>query len=108
MLSFRYPVSLSGANVFKRNMGGAVSLMQSRVDVNGTVHFIENSAVNGGGLALEDQCLVHFKLIMITCRHYVIVLFYRFTSLGTQRCTSMETRLKSRAEPYLYVLHQLL
>ena len=32
--------------------------MQSRVDVGGTVHFIENSAMNGGGLALEDQCLV--------------------------------------------------
>ena len=45
-------------NVFERNEGGGISLMQSRVDVGGTVHFIENSAMNGGGLALEDQCLV--------------------------------------------------
>lgn len=59
VLSFRYPVSLSGINVFKRNEGGGVSLMQSRVDVSGTVYFIKNSALSGGGLALEDQCLVY-------------------------------------------------
>ena len=58
ILSFRFPISLAGTNVFERNEGGGISLMQSRVDVGGTVHFIENSATNGGGLGLEDQCLV--------------------------------------------------
>ena len=57
-MSFRFPISLSGTNVFKRNEGGGISLMQSRVDVSGTVHFIENSAEFGGGMALENQCLV--------------------------------------------------
>ena len=57
-MSFRFPISLSGTNVFRKNKGGGVSLMQSRVDVGGAVHFIENSAVIGGGMALEDQCLV--------------------------------------------------
>ena len=37
--------------------------MQSRVDVGGTVYFIENSAVVGGGMALEDQCLVMVNMI---------------------------------------------
>lgn len=32
--------------------------MQSRIDVDGTVLFVENSAMTGGGLALEDQSLV--------------------------------------------------
>lgn len=63
VLSFRYPISLSGINVFKRNEGGGVSLMQSRVDVSGTAYFIENSALSGGGLALEDQCLVYIYIL---------------------------------------------
>ena len=58
VLSFRFPISLSGTNVFKSNEGGGISLMQSRVDVGGTVLFLENTAVAGGALALEDQCLV--------------------------------------------------
>ena len=58
IVSFRFPISLNGTNVFRSNEGGGISLMQSRVDVDGTVHFIENSAVVGGGMALEDQCLV--------------------------------------------------
>ena len=58
IVSFRFPISLSGINVFTRNEGGGISLMQSRVDVGGAVHFIENSALVGGGMALEDQCLV--------------------------------------------------
>ena len=57
-MSFKFPISLAGTNIFERNEGGGISLMQSRVDVGGTVRFIENSAMNGGGLALEDQCLV--------------------------------------------------
>ncbi len=57
-MSFRFPISLGGSNVFKRNEGGGISLMQSRVDVGGVVHLIDNSAVVGGGMALEDQCLV--------------------------------------------------
>ena len=63
VVSFRFPISLSGTNVFRKNEGGGISLMQSRVDVGGTVHFIENSAVVGGGMALEDQCLVKLKFL---------------------------------------------
>ena len=58
ILSFRFPISLSGTNVFERNEGGGIALIQSRVDVGGVALFIENSAVDGAGLALEDQCLV--------------------------------------------------
>ena len=62
IMSFRFPISLNGTNIFRRNEGGGISLMQSRVDVGGAVHFIENSAVVGGGMALEDQCLVLINL----------------------------------------------
>lgn len=62
ILSFRFPILLNGTNEFRRNEGGGISLVQSRVDVGGTVLFIENSAVTGGGLALEDQCLVIITL----------------------------------------------
>ena len=44
--------------MFKGNQGGGISLMQSRMDVDGTVLFVENSAMTGGGLVLEDQSLV--------------------------------------------------
>ena len=57
-MSFRFPISLNGTNIFERNEGGGISLMQSRVDVGGTVLFLENTAVTGGGMALEDQSLV--------------------------------------------------
>lgn len=51
-------MSLSGNNVFELNKGGAMSLIQSRVDVSGVVYFTENAATAGGALALQDQCLV--------------------------------------------------
>ena len=40
-------------------MGGALSLLQSRVDVGGSVLFEDNSAKVGGALFLEDQSIVH-------------------------------------------------
>ena len=58
IMSFRFPISLSGTNVFESNEGGGISLMQSRVDVGGTVLFLNNTAVAGGGLVLEDDSLV--------------------------------------------------
>ena len=86
--------------------------MQSRVDVGGTVRFIENSAVNGGGLALEDQCLVNMPYAMKfkLCNVMIILLFsvhYRFTYFEIQRCTSTETQLKWTVELYTYEHHPL-
>ena len=71
-MSFRFPISLSGTNEFRRNEGGGISLMQSRVDVGGAVHFIKNSAVVGGGMALEDQCLVMHECYSAHCLYSYI------------------------------------
>ena len=76
MLSFRFPISLSGTNVFESNEGGGISLMQSRVDVGGTVLFLENTAVAGGALALEDQCLV---IVIVACHNFVFVVQAQIT-----------------------------
>ena len=58
VLSFRLPISLSGTNIFGRNKGGAITLLQSRIDVSGSAVFRDNSARVGAALILEDQSLV--------------------------------------------------
>lgn len=58
VLSFRLPISLSGTNIFRRNKGGAITLLQSRIDVSGSAVFRDNSARVGAALILEDQSLV--------------------------------------------------
>jgi hypothetical protein len=57
-LSFRLPISLSGINTFRGNKGGAITLLQSRVDISGSAMFKDNSARVGAALILEDQSLV--------------------------------------------------
>ena len=105
IVSFRFPISLSGTNVFRRNEGGGISLMQSRVDLSGTVHFIENSAVVGGGMALEDQCLVMVNTIYTHCRIIIYnLLLHRFIFSDTQRWISLEIQQKCRVEPYPFEL----
>ena len=39
-------------------MGGALSLLQSRVDVRGSAVFTDNIARMGGAMTLEDQSIV--------------------------------------------------
>ena len=67
VLSFRFPISLNGTNIFRGNKGGAITLLQSRIDIGGTALFEENSARVGGALILEDQSLVipYYDLISI-------------------------------------------
>ena len=63
--------------------------MQSRVDVGGTVRFIENSAVNGGGLALEDQCLVNMPYAMKLKLCNVIIIIHRTLQIHLLRNSAM-------------------
>ena len=56
--SFKFPITLDGSCVFKGNMGGALSLLQSRVDVRGSAVFTDNIARMGGAMTLEDQSIV--------------------------------------------------
>ena len=63
VLSFRIPISLSGTTTFRGNQGGAITLLQSRVDISGSATFKNNSARVGAALILEDQSLVLAKLL---------------------------------------------
>ena len=63
ILSFRIPISLSGTTTFRENQGGAITLLQSRVDISGSATFKDNSARVGAALILEDQRLVLAKLL---------------------------------------------
>ena len=47
-----------GVNIFKANQGGGVTLLQTNMDVSGTLHFEENAAISGGAISLEDLCVV--------------------------------------------------
>ena len=58
VLSFRLPISLGGRSIFRGNKGGAITLLQSRVDIGGSAVFKDNSARVGAALILEDQSLV--------------------------------------------------
>lgn len=60
LLSLRFPVTLQGTNLFQGNTGGAVTLLQTHLDVFGTVIFEDNVAVDGGAIKLLDQSMVCF------------------------------------------------
>ena len=48
-------------NIYIGNIGGGVTLLNSRLDVKGRIEFHRNCAVFGGGLALSGRCLVSNK-----------------------------------------------
>ena len=58
LLSLRYPITLAGHNLFARNVGGAVTLLQARLDIFGSVLFQDNVAEDGGGVKLVDDSRV--------------------------------------------------
>lgn len=45
-------------NVYIGNIGGGITLLNSRLDVKGRIEFHRNLAVFGGGFALSGRCLV--------------------------------------------------
>ena len=55
VLSLRYPLSLHGTNIFKNNSGGAMFLLQARIECNDFIWFEDNSATNGAAIELLDQ-----------------------------------------------------
>ena len=58
LLAFRFPVTLSGCNHFEENIGGGITLMNARLNVRGELLFLNNLAMFGGGIAMDDSCLV--------------------------------------------------
>lgn len=59
--TYRVLISFQGNNTFINNSGGGISLLGSRMDVNGTVMFNGNTAVFGGGVAMSGRSLVSWK-----------------------------------------------
>ena len=47
-----------GMNTFKKNQGGGMTLLQTNMDVGGSLLFKENTAKTGGAISLEDLCVV--------------------------------------------------
>ena len=58
LVSFRFPVHLSGFNHFISNTGGGISLLNSALTVAGELLLDGNTATYGAGIALDDICLV--------------------------------------------------
>ena len=61
-MGFRFPLTLEGTNVFRGNIGGGVSLLQSHLNSFGHTLFEDNIAARGGGIELRDSSVVSFIL----------------------------------------------
>ena len=58
LVAYRFPVEFQGHNHFCGNRGGGVTLLNTILTARGTILFESNSATFGGGLAMDDRCLV--------------------------------------------------
>ena len=58
LLAFRFPVTFEGTNIFSGNMGGAVTLITTRMNLKGKILFENNHAGEGGAVTLVDRALV--------------------------------------------------
>lgn len=68
LAAFRFPVTFTGVNNFTNNSGGGITLLNTKMDAHGEMNFINNSAVFGGGIAMDDRCLVSYTM---TCKCYI-------------------------------------
>ena len=62
LLAYRFPVELSGFNYFGHNLGGGIILINSRMCIFGEMLVERNVAMFGGGISLDDSCLVSIYL----------------------------------------------
>ena len=58
LVAFRFPIVLQGHNRFYGNRGGGITLLNTILKAVGSILFEGNSATFGGGLAMDDRCLV--------------------------------------------------
>ena len=76
LVAFRFPIELQGHNRFYGNQGGGITLLNTILRAVGTILFESNSATFGGGLAMDDRCLVtlsmYFKFMYIIYSHWEI------------------------------------
>jgi predicted outer membrane repeat protein len=53
-------MEFNGHNYFYGNIGGGITLMNARLNVRGELLFKSNVAIFGGGIAMDDTCLVSY------------------------------------------------
>lgn len=56
--AFRFPTEFNGTNNFIGNTGGGIMLLNTRMLAKGTLLFKGNKAMFGGGIMMDDRCLV--------------------------------------------------
>ena len=71
--SYRFPLRFTGTNQLLHNDGGGLSAMGSVVRVDGRLIVRNNTASHGGGIHLEDHCVVWLcmSLCVIVCIMYM-------------------------------------
>ena len=71
--SYRFPLRFTGTNQLLHNVGGGLSAVGSVVRVDGRLIVHNNTASHGGGIHLEDHCVVwlYMSLCVIVCIYYV-------------------------------------
>ena len=62
LVVFRFHIVFTGSNHFRDNKGGGVELISAYLQAQGTVTFERNSGMIGGGLTMNDRCLVSLHI----------------------------------------------
>ena len=65
--SYRFPLHFTGTNQLLHNDGGGLSAMGSVVRVDGRLIVRNNTASHGGGIHLEDHCVVWLCMSLSPC-----------------------------------------
>ncbi len=60
LLTFRFPVTFKGCNRFIGNFGGGISILSTRIEVEGELLLQSNVASFGGGIDVDDTSLVRY------------------------------------------------
>ena len=58
LLVFRFPIEFRGYNHFVDNVGGGIILLNAQMNVSGELLLLNNKAMFGAGIAMDDTCLV--------------------------------------------------
>ena len=66
LVVYRFQLQFSGYNHFCGNIGGGLELISAYLKTSGTIIFEENSAIVGGGIRMNDRCLVRMYSV-----HYI-------------------------------------
>lgn len=66
VMSLRFPLAFEETNVFTSNCGGAIFLLQARMELRGTLVLEKNTAKEGAGINIENEGLVSSRNIVHT------------------------------------------